>query len=578
MKKRKWLLTCLFGALLVLLLAAPSMAGPGSNVVDVTCSGTVSLSSAGGSVDITLTEGLPTAMLLSNPSVTLTLPNGFQWNGAVITSVYAQNLVCNITNNGRTMNVINSMAIMEANSSNINTFISVDESLAQSGDVICQVGGMSNVAPATVKVATYTAPANVANPAVHVTVSNCPIIISGKKCQTIGDITISEDSAEQLPAGGTITLTLPDGAKWNYIRDPIDSPQFLDGAPLLSSTGLLVIPPFSATNNLLNSLQYVVNSCSAGSGGTITLNKGMIDLSADFTGDLNITVSGSAGASGVIKVATVVAPVTAALEPGAVSAQILCGVQDQALPNITITENVAGAISSVATNNTLLIYFPAGVTPSLPTVQVTAGDLVINPSSISRSVTSDGRWYYSISVIYSSTTASTIKLSNIKVSVDQNLPVGSLNLAIKGLSLVETSSSYMFPGATTAAYITAGQVYLTAPIANNGIVVSGLVQLESGYGPGVYVSLVNPSTESSVMQVFTDASGNYQLANVQPGTYNLVATHKGFLKAASSTISVSTSSVSVPALTMKAGDLNGDNKIDLLDVATFAKNYGSIGN
>jgi len=137
-----------------------------------------------------------------------------------------------------------------------------------------------------------------------------------------------------------------------------------------------------------------------------------------------------------------------------------------------------------------------------------------------------------------------------------------------------------FPGATAAAAVTAGTVYTTLPVAGSGITVSGLVQLESGYDSGVSVSLVDTSSGTATLQVFTDASGNYQFTDVQPGTYRVVAAHKGFLRAAYGNVSASTSSasVSVPAITMKAGDLTGDNKIDLLDVATFAKNYGSVGN
>ncbi len=565
MKKKKLSITCLLGTLLLLLFATSSIA-QGSNVVNVTSSGTAVLSITNSvPVDIILTEGLQGSLRPDyGSSVTLTLPNGFAWNYGVATSVYdPQTVTCN--SNGRALNIVTNTASMTPNTINIATSVMVsDQSVAQSGNVICQVGGVSNVSTAILKVATYTAPANVVNSAIHLTSSNYPTIMSGKMGQTIGHITISEDSAGQLLPGGTITLTLPDGAKW-------------DTSPVHSSLNGVAISYGGNPNSLSNALQYVVVYSSTSSGDNIIFINGRINISADFIGDLNITVSGSAGAYGVIKVATVVAPVTATLEVGSVPAQILCGVQNQSLPNFTIRENMAGAISSQG-NFTLLIDFPAGVNPALPTVQVTAGDLVINPSTLCRTLTGDNRWCYSVTIIYSSSQPSTITFSNIKVSVDQNLPVGPLRLGVKGATVVETSLPNLFPGATVAARVIAGEVYLTAPVTSSGITVSGLAQLESSYDPGVNLLLVNSSTGSSPVQVFTDLSGNYQFTNVQPGTYNVVATHKGFLKATSSSISVSTSPVSVPALTMKAGDLNGDNRIDILDIATFAKNYGSVSN
>lgn len=559
MKKKQLLIGFIFSALLVLCFAHTALATPG--VVDVTSPGNVSFPIAcDATVQITLTEGSAGSLSPSN-AMTLTLPKGFEWGSSTAASVYCQYQTSIGVNNSTLILNCSHQPLPNPETINVTALVRVaEQSLAQSGDVNCQVGGISNASTTTLKLGTYNAPVNIVNPAVHVTSSNCPIIMAGKLGQATGKITISEDSAGQLVNSGTINLTLPEGARWHTYPS----------ITILNSNAT-----FSSGNfyNLRSTYQTMVTSSSTGSGSTFIIDKGTIALSADFSGDLFVTVNGSAGAYGVVKLATVVAPVTAALENGSAPAQILCGLQDQALPNITIKENLPGAIYS-GYSSKLIIEFPTGVTPSLPTVQVTAGDLVIDSSSIAKY--GNG---YSIVFLYSSTQPSTITVSNIKVTLDQNVPVGPLKLGISGLSVVETAMPPFnyFPAATVAARVTAGQVYLTAPPASNGAAVSGLVQLENGYDSGVNVSLVNSSTGSST-QVFTDASGNYQFINVQPGTYNLVATHKGFLKAASGSIAVSTTAVSAPTLTMKAGDLTGDNRIDLLDIATFAKNYGSVGN
>lgn|GEM_PF-5821641 len=577
--RKRLLIGLIFSALLVLLLAAPSLASSGSNVVDITSPSSPSIQLTGATTAYVLLTENSLGLLGSNgaASVTLTLPNGFSWGTySVLQSVYSQYSVSAYSsNNGRTYNIITNGTTQTGPDKVIfgAPVYVTDQLVAPSGDVICQVGGVSNVSATTLKIGTYSAPVNVVNNAIHVTSSTCPTISSGKLYQATGNITITEDSAGQLLPGRTINFILPEGAIW----DTTPWPSTTSGDATLSYGGILANHP--------NIYQAVVN-CSSTSASTIIIRNGTIALSADFAGDLNVTVSGSAGASAVVKLATVVPPVTAALVVGAAPAQIICGVQEQALPDITITETKAGAISSTSPYNFLIIEFPAGVTPSLPTVQVTTGDIVMNSSSFFKYLSNTGRWYFSMAVLYSSTQPSTITLSNIKVTVDQSVPVGPLKLSIGGSSLVETATALStppytpayFPSATVAATVTAGQVYLTAPVVNSGILLSGLVQVENGYDSGVTVSLVNASTGSTTLQAFTDASGNYQFANVAPGTYNVVVSHKGFLNATASTITVSTSAVSAPTLSMKAGDLNGDNRIDLLDIATFAKNYGSVGN
>lgn len=568
MKNKKLLIAGLLGVLLLLLSATPSVAGQvQAGYVQVVSPGAASLTSAGGSIStITLTEGSAGSTIGGLNSVTLTLPSGFMWQStpSVNASVYGPAITTNIFNNGRTLSFSVGAISAIASTITIDAMVCVDETIAQGGDVICLVSGNSNVAPGTLKVATYTTPVNVPNPNINVSAGSAPTILGGRANQYIGDLTISESAAGQLAVYGTITLTLPDGAVWN-------SPSIFSATSTFN--GICFTPWIIGADQ--KTIKTVVVSASTGPA-IINIARGTVDLAANFTGDLMITVSGSAGASGTVKVAQVVAPVTAALEAGSSPAQILTGVQNQPLPNIIVTENVPGAFYTGFANPVLRLGFAAGVIPTIPTVQVTAGNLIVDTASVNRGTDSAGRYYLEVRLLGLSTVASTVKFSNLRVTVEGYVPVGPMGVSVYGNSVIETA--LIFPGATHVARVTAGEVYLTAPVTVSGVTVSGTAQLESGYDPGVNVTLVDTSLGSSTLQAFTDASGNYQFINVQPGTYNVVATHKGFLKATVLSVSVSTSPVSVPALTMKAGDLNGDNKIDLLDVATFAKNYGSVGN
>lgn len=661
---------------------AVTIARMGTPSVTVGINSPVAITSAGGILDeIYLKENIAGALYPGYNSVKLTLPPGFSWNGGVEVGVYWGNINIgnqpfNIFNNGRTLAINLPAPSTSAAKLRINAGLSVNESIAQGGDVVCQVDGDSIVTPSTLTVARYTAPSNIPNASISVSAGTPGTVIAGKTSQRISEMTISESAPGQLPVGRTITLTLPDKANW-------------DASPIISTASTLnglAIAPWTFVGSTGQTIKTVVTNASV-LPATLVLRNGTVNLAADYSGDLSVTVGGDAGAAGVVTVAQVTAPVTATVV--GTPPQLQSGVQGQSLPDIIITENLRGAISSDIFLSYISLEFPPGVYPSIPSVQVTQGDLEIDSTSIQRIFYVD-HWGVSLRVISSSTLASTLRFSNLKVDIQNNVAAGHLQVLVKGNSVAETSISQQLPYpyqpfdySASAAGVIAGNISITGgnpalrlvftvnpgtlaagtrdmytaqvrdlnnnlqslgaettfnllstsqsgrfynvpsggtPIqqinesalsnqitfyyedtaagghynllvfspaltawttvtvgssGSNGTV-SGSVQLQ---GPSDYsnvkVFLINSSTSQTVAQTVTGSSGGYQFMNVPPGNYKVVVQHPGYLKSEGSAVTVTTGQgVSAAGLTMSAGDLNGDNKIDLSDLVIFGRNFG----
>jgi hypothetical protein len=81
----------------------------------------------------------------------------------------------------------------------------------------------------------------------------------------------------------------------------------------------------------------------------------------------------------------------------------------------------------------------------------------------------------------------------------------------------------------------------------------------------------------TVGPAFTDSSGNFKLTDVPGGTHTLQAKYPGYL-ASEKSITISTSgppTVDVGSTTLRGGDVNGDLKINILDVGTIISKFGS---
>jgi hypothetical protein len=83
---------------------------------------------------------------------------------------------------------------------------------------------------------------------------------------------------------------------------------------------------------------------------------------------------------------------------------------------------------------------------------------------------------------------------------------------------------------------------------------------------------------SEVNGFFTNESGDFKLTNVPNGTYRLRAEYPGYL-ASQKTITVPSGSTTIDAGTTElcGGDVNNDDKINILDIGTIIIKFGTTG-
>lgn len=115
------------------------------------------------------------------------------------------------------------------------------------------------------------------------------------------------------------------------------------------------------------------------------------------------------------------------------------GQQNQPVDNIYFKESIKGSLKNRSEINFVL---PKGVTfTSLPEIKVVSGDLEID--SIADGTSSEGRDYVLVTIKSESTTPSTIRMSNIELTVNRSVPMGPLYLELSGNAITETSSDFL---------------------------------------------------------------------------------------------------------------------------------------
>jgi hypothetical protein len=343
---------------------------------------------------------------------------------------------------------------------------------------------------------------------------SAPAIIAGQTGDTIGEMGIIEGIPGSLIAGRTLTLTLPTNAVWSGYPS-------IDTSLSTNYGTLSVQSEMVGTNG--NIMQLTVNGTTTGqsAAGNLYLKNFDVSTAVNFSGPLVVTVGGSEGLTGTVTLASVTAPltVTAASAPS-----ILIGQASQALGNLTITEGSAGALDGVTyytaidtnslletqggdyglaidestnTEPNLYLVAPEGVTfDTTPTVTVSSGNLQLGTVTTETSdsyldVNNEG--VIVIPVQASSTTASTITVSGITITVDNTVPEGPVVLKVEGPAVnqetdtnIDGQAQLISPESSTANLQAPFPNSTDAAVATVGTVTNGVSTSPSTAGTAVF--------------------------------------------------------------------------------------------
>jgi hypothetical protein len=427
-------------------------------------SGTTAISSSGGPVaTIDVTENAIDSLnnvAAGGTPLKLTLPPGFSWNDPDTYTVQpmwgdpglvTHLALSNANNDGRELDISSAYATSVAGGGaayfQFTPAVSVNEALATAGNITVTVGGNATSNVSSFAVGTY------GQFGATCKAQSATSIGAGQEGVNIGELEISEGIPGSLIQGRTVTLTLPTNAVWAEFPA-------IDTSLSTNYGSLSVQSQMEGTNGTL--MQITVQGTTAGQSApaNLFLKNFEVATAVDFSGPLTVTVGGSEGLGGTLTLATGTAPVAMA---AASAPSVLLGQSGQSLGNLTITEAAAGDISGVTnytaldlnsndqgiggnyglcintTSNTqpnLYIVAPPGVTfDTTPTVTVSSGNLQLGSYSTETSdsylnVSNEG--VLVIPIQASSTTASTITISGLSVTLDNTVPEGPLKFQLKG--------------------------------------------------------------------------------------------------------------------------------------------------
>jgi hypothetical protein len=90
---------------------------------------------------------------------------------------------------------------------------------------------------------------------------------------------------------------------------------------------------------------------------------------------------------------------------------------------------------------------------------------------------------------------------------------------------------------------------------------------------GVQVEIRQNNVPVKVQNGLSDATGSFSMDLVPLGTYDVYVKSFGYLKQSVKNVNVSADPTNVGTIQLKAGDLNGDSNINMLDFAIIANNW-----
>lgn len=425
-------------------ISAPSASGITSGevvIANVVSSGQVSLSatdtvSSEENFTATLKVKEETAGSLGTNNIKLKLPSGFKWDSAPKANatilfgadIKPENVKYSVDGDTLTLS-LNKVSGYQTQFQLPVGFYVDDETSAKQGDVTVNVTGSATTDVSSFVVGSYGQIGG------GVSVATPSTILAGHDEQKIGDIAIKETVAKSFVNGRTVTLRLPEGARWQSTFDSNNPGSNFVGS--MENTNGMGGADVSYTDSDKRTLKLTFkNANSTTDAGTLKLKNVEVATQPGFSGDLNVEVAGSQGLSGNVKVATVKQAVTLA---AASKPTLTIGLGDQQIGDITITEAAKEAFVKKDGSREVILELPTGVRfASTPDVKVTAGDVKVKTVSTDTYGDSNkGRLSFYIDS--ESATPSTITISAPKLTVDRTVAQGDIVAKLKGSAVSYTA-------------------------------------------------------------------------------------------------------------------------------------------
>lgn len=418
----------------------------------VTVVDTVTITEGGATeVEFTIQEDTALGLKAENDTVKFRLPKGFSWVGTPVIKNVADNTTFTttdftITKDDRDLKVRRDNNSLPRSMYRITAYVEVDETEASFGDVNVSISGKTTLVPGTLLIGTYS------DYGYTVAVDEKAEILSGRDSDDATIVfNIKENVKGSLLDGRTLYLTLPDGVEW--MVDGNDN--LIEFDPTIKD-GSLTLTSYNVVKNKHNVVKATIQNPAGSDKGKVEIEAN-VKVAANYVGDIDVELTGSAGIDETITVAEAIAPLTGSIDV----IEVKIGSQDQKAGDIVITEAVKEALIS---GEKLTLRLPAGVSWSkLPSVTVD-GDLTLG--TITRgdgpSGTSNGE--LGINVRGQSDKPSSIKISDVYLSVDRTVPEGDVKISVGG----DAINAAKIENRGTALSLLVAKVVTPAPSENAG--------------------------------------------------------------------------------------------------------------
>ena len=428
-------------------MTAQTIATIGSGATTVMVKSVKSIGEDGGAIDTIIILENQKGVFEDEEIIEVKLPKGFTWNEDSVDAAFAAGawgfagaeFDMDVDDTGRILYVTVDLdevpnTIDAAGRVNISSatgeFIEIDvDDTAKFGDILVDITSDKDAVDAEdVKIAVY------GDYGVEVVEGTSEEVYAGRGEQELGEFYIEENAAGSLTAGRTMYFELPKGVKWqlddyNY---PVIEMESEDGTGIDDVDFSIV----SNTSDRKLKVDFMFDNDSgyfSDEAVKLLISDMEVKIEPGFEGPIDITVSGRAGAEGTVTVAECINPITIKAEN---PTKVEIGAMNQKVADILIIENVEEAIAD-GEYNQIEIELPRGVYfSSEPKVEVEAGDLEIDDVDVADSAfNNDGKLIITIDV--ASSDPSTIRISDVYLTVDRTVPEGNVLAKFLGAEIDE---------------------------------------------------------------------------------------------------------------------------------------------